>query len=95
MSTSLLSEFTIGYEEDPDDNTIGYYLNHRACATIELPFDSELPADSTNLEEINKLIYEHMAEYHNVKRFNPLECPSASEHLLVDFCGNCGYSNKG
>lgn len=94
MSTSLLSEFTVGYERDIDP-TQGYYLTHRSCAQIELPYDAEMPAESTNIEEITKLIYEHMAEYHNVKRFNPLECPSAAEHMLVEFCGNCGYSNRG
>lgn len=95
MSMSLLSEFTVGYELDTGDPNQGFYLNHRSCATMEIPYDSELPTDSTNIEEITKLIYEHMAEYHNVKRFNPMECPSASEHMLVDFCGNCGYSNRG
>lgn len=24
--------------------------------------------------------------------FNPADCPTAQDHALVEFCGNCGYS---
>ena len=86
-----LSEFTVDY----DEMDFHYYLVHRACESIEQPVNTELPASSANLVDIIKMAKEHMREYHGVDldKFDPQDCPRASEHIFLEHCDNCGYES--
>lgn len=88
-----LSEFSVDFDEVDGK----YYLVHRACESIEMEINVELPASSADLVTTIRMAKDHMKELHgvDVDRFDPADCPTVNDHLLVEFCGNCGYSSKG
>ena len=88
-----LSEFSVDLDEI--DNV--YYLVHRACESLETPINPELPGTSADLLQCIDIAKAHLKEVHgvDVDRFDPQDCPTANDHIIVEFCGNCGYSSKG
>lgn len=88
-----LSEFAVDFDEVDGK----YYLVHRACESIEAPVNPELPAASPDLVTCIDMAKAHLKELHGVEvdRFDPQDCPTANDHIIVEFCGNCGYSSKG
>lgn len=83
----MMQEFRIDYEDDT------YFLLHDACETTEIPFQDPYLSTTVDLKQINSMVEEHMRTVHGVKKFDPTSCPSAADHKLVEFCGNCGYTN--
>lgn len=84
----MLSEFRIDFEDDT------YYLLHDACETTELMRQDTYLTTTVDLKQINELAEEHMRTVHGVQRFDPTGCPTAADHALVEFCGNCGYRSS-
>lgn len=84
-------EFVV--EFDNHDNR--YYLTHRGCPEYILLENDPEVGHSPNLNECYATALKHMEEAHNVRRFDASNCPTAADHAVVEFCGNCGYSNRG
>lgn len=82
----MIGEFVVEQEEDNTFNLI-----HRGCGErTELHNDKEIPI-GPSVEHINEAVEEHLRTVHGVVRFDYHKCPTAADHPLVEFCGNCGY----
>lgn len=84
----MMQEFRIDYEDEQ------YFLLHDACETMEIPYLDPYLSTTVDLRKINEMAEEHMKLVHGVQRFDPTGCPTAADHGVVEFCGNCGYRNN-